>query len=48
MRARLLEAKGLLEEFADRYPQARWRNIVPLGAGGLGKSFLLKLRLLSA
>ena len=40
-RARLLEAKGLLEEFADRYPQARWRNIVLSGAGGLGKSFLL-------
>ena len=40
-RARLLEAKGLLEEFADRYPQACWRNIVLSGAGGLGKSFLL-------
>lgn len=40
-RARLLEAKGLLEDFADRYPRARWRNIVLSGAGGLGKSFLL-------
>ena len=33
--------RGFLEEFADRYPQARWRNIVLSGAGGLGKSFLL-------
>ena len=40
-RARLLEAKRLLEEFADRYPEARWRNVVLSGAGGLGKSFLL-------
>lgn len=40
-RARLLEAKGLLEDFADRYPCARWRNTVLSGAGGLGKSFLL-------
>ena len=40
-RARLLEAKGLLEDFADRYPRARWHNTVLSGAGGLGKSFLL-------
>ena len=40
-RAQLLEARRLLEEFADRYPQARWRNVVLCGAGGLGKSFLL-------
>ena len=40
-RARLLEAKGLLEDFADRYPRARWRNTVLSGAGGLGESCLL-------
>ena len=40
-RARLLEAKGLLEEFADRYPRAGWRRSGIYGAAGLGKSFLL-------
>lgn len=40
-RAQLLEVRDLLREFADCYPNARWSNVVLMGAGGLGKSFLL-------
>ena len=40
-RSRLVEVKNELENFADRYPDTRWHNIMLMGAGGLGKSFLL-------
>ncbi|NLD59345.1 MAG: ATP-binding protein [Clostridiales bacterium] len=40
-REKLMLVKNLLEEFADRYPDAQWQSIVLMGAGGLGKSFLL-------
>ena len=40
-RARMLEARAALEDFADRFPDAHRRGVVLMGAGGLGKSFLL-------
>lgn len=40
-REKLVQARKALEEFANTYPDARWHNIVLMGEGGLGKSFLL-------
>ena len=40
-RSRMLEARDALEDFANRFPDVRRRSVVLMGAGGLGKSFLL-------
>ena len=40
-RARTKQAKALCEQYADRFPNTAYRNIVMTGAGGLGKTFLL-------
>ena len=32
---------GMCEEYADGFPQTRFRNLLLTGAGGLGKTFLL-------
>ena len=40
-RAQLLLARRLCEDFADSFPDTRYRNILLTGAGGLGKTFLL-------
>ena len=34
-------ARRLCEEYADRFPETRRRNLLLTGAGGLGKTFLL-------
>ena len=40
-RALNLAARKICEEFADSFPETRFRNLVLTGAGGLGKTFLL-------
>ena len=40
-RARTVQAKNLCEQYADRFPNTEYRNIVMTGGGGLGKTFLL-------
>ena len=40
-RAQLLLARKLCEQYADSFPDTRYRNILLSGAGGLGKTFLL-------
>lgn len=37
----LLGARRICEEYADGFPETRWKNVLLLGAGGLGKTFLL-------
>ena len=40
-RAQLVLARKLCEQYADSFPDTRYRNILLTGAGGLGKTFLL-------
>jgi len=40
-RALNLAARKICEEFANGFPETRFRNLVLTGAGGLGKTFLL-------
>lgn len=40
-RAQMRQARRLCEEYADAFPETRFRNILLTGAGGLGKTFLL-------
>lgn len=40
-RAQMALARRLCEEYADRFPETRYRNLLLTGAGGLGKTYLL-------
>lgn len=40
-RAQMAAARRVCEEYADRFPEGRFRNLLLTGAGGLGKTFLL-------
>ena len=40
-RAQMIQARRLCEEYADSFPNGKYRNIMLTGAGGLGKTFLL-------
>lgn len=40
-RAQMALARRLCEEYADRFPETRFRNLLLTGAGGLGKTYLL-------
>ena len=40
-RAQMILARRLCEEYADSFPNGKYRNIMLTGAGGLGKTFLL-------
>ena len=40
-RAQLVLARRLCEQYADSFPDTRYRNILLTGEGGLGKTFLL-------
>ena len=40
-RAQLLKARRVCEDYADRFPDTDFRNLLLTGAGGLGKTFLL-------
>ena len=40
-RQQMASARRLCEEYADGFPQTRFRNLLLTGAGGLGKTFLL-------
>ena len=40
-RRQLLQYRRLCEDYADEFPNTRFRNILMTGAGGLGKTFLL-------
>ena len=40
-RAQMAAARRVCEEYADAFPQTRCRNLLLIGAGGLGKTFLL-------
>lgn len=40
-RAQAAQARRLCEEYADGYPNTRYKNLLLMGAGGLGKTFLL-------
>ena len=40
-RDQLVKAKNFCEQYADSYPDTRFRNLLLVGAGGLGKTFLL-------
>jgi len=40
-RAKTVALKKLCEEYADTYPDGRFRNLLITGTGGLGKTFLL-------
>ena len=40
-RRHALAARQICQDFADRFPDAPWRDILLSGAGGLGKTFLL-------
>lgn len=40
-RAQMAQARRLCEDYADRFPETRFRNLLLMGAGGLGKTYLL-------
>ena len=40
-RAQAVMVRRLCEDYADRFPDTRYRNLLLTGAGGLGKTFLL-------
>ena len=40
-RAQMLQARKLCEDYADRFPDTPFRNLLLCGEGGLGKTFLL-------
>ena len=40
-RAQMALARRLCEEYADHFPETRYRNLLLTGAGGLGKTYLL-------
>ena len=40
-RQQMAAARRLCEEYADKFPETRFRNLLLTGAGGLGKTFLL-------
>lgn len=40
-RAAMAVARRICEEYADRFPETRFRNLILTGTGGLGKTFLL-------
>lgn len=40
-RAQMLQARKLCEEYANTFPETRYRNLLLTGTGGLGKTFLL-------
>ena len=40
-RAQTLAARRICEEFANSFPDTRYRNLLLLGEGGLGKTYLL-------
>lgn len=40
-RAQMALTRRLCEEYADRFPETRYRNLLLTGAGGLGKTYLL-------
>ena len=40
-RRQTLNARQVCEEYADRFPDGRFRNLLLTGEGGLGKTFLL-------
>ena len=43
-RAQMALARRLCEEYADRFPETRYRNLLLTGAGGLGKTYLLNCK----
>ena len=40
-RSQMVAARRICEEYADQFPEGRFRNLLLTGAGGLGKTFLL-------
>ena len=40
-RAQMSLTRRLCEDYADRFPETRYRNLLLTGAGGLGKTYLL-------
>ncbi len=40
-RAQMAGARRVCEDYADRFPDTRYRNLLLTGAGGLGKTYLL-------
>lgn len=40
-RAQMARARALCEDYANAFPDSKYRNLLLIGAGGLGKTFLL-------